>query len=176
MTNQFVPVILDAIEEMKRPGIIVETDEVSTCLTGLEVNVFAALRDSLSRAAATGEHVVMSTTFSKGCPGEGEVNLEEYAFPADMDFAAKEGSEREVSCQFSIYPLGHESYMKLIGDVVDIAKKAGVYKGSLHFCTSLEGSIADVFATLEEAFAYVTKEVGHTVMTATLSCNSPSNK
>ncbi|SFI30852.1 Uncharacterized conserved protein YqgV, UPF0045/DUF77 family [Tindallia magadiensis] len=176
MTNQFVPVILDAIEEINRPGLKVETDMVSTCLTGVERNVFAALRDSFARAAATGEHVVMTATFSKGCPGEGEVNLEEYDFPAETDFTAKEGCDREVNAQFSVYPLGNQSYMKLIGDVVDRMKQAGVYQESVHFCTSLEGSIANVFEALEEAFSYVSKEVGHTVMTATFSCNSPSKK
>lgn len=176
MTNQFVPVILEAIEEMKRPGIKVETDVVSTCMTGVEVNVFAALRDGLASAAAIGQHVVMSTTFSKGCPGEGMVNLEEYDFPADTDFSAKKGSELEVSCQFSLYPLGHENYMQMINEVVDMVKEAGIYNGSAHFCTNLEGSIEEVFRVLEEVFAYATKQVGHVVMTATLSCNSPSKK
>lgn len=176
MTDKFVPVILEAIEEINRPGIEVETDTVSTCLIGIETNVFSALRDCLAKAALTGEHLVMSATFSKGCPGEGIVNLEDYSFPEDSDFSPKSGSEINVTSQFSIYPLGHQDYMKIIYDVVDITKKSGVYKGSSHFCTELTGSIKDVFSALEEVFIYTTKHTGHTVMTATLSCNSPSEK
>jgi len=176
MTDKFVPVILDAIEEIKRPGIEVKTNDVSTCIIGVETNVFAALRDCLAKAAATGEHVVMSATFSKGCPGEGIVNLKDYTFPPDADFSAKAGSELDVACQFSIYPLGQPDYMKIISDVVDITKKADVYSGSVHFCTRLEGSIEKVFSSLESSFKHTTEHAGHTVMTATLSCNSPSKK
>ena len=176
MTDKFVPVILDAIQELNRPGIKVETDDVSTCLIGVETNVFAALRDCLAKAAISGEHVVMSATFSKGCPGEGIVNLEDFAFPADTDLSPKAGSELNVACQFSIYPLCNLDYMKIIYDVVDITKDAGVYSGSVHFCTRLEGSIEKVFSALESAFKHTTERAGHTVMAVTLSCNSPSNK
>ncbi len=175
MTDQFIPIILGSIDELKRPGIVIETDDVSTCLMGIEINVFAALRDCLAKAASTGSHVVMSATFSKGCPGEGEINLEDYAYPEDADFSAKPESDLKVACQFSIYPLGQSNYMDMIYDVVDIAKKAGVYGGSSHFCTRLEGSIKDVFSALEACFKFTTERSGHTVMTATLSCNSPSN-
>ena len=176
MTDSFVPVILDAVQEVRRPGIVVETDDISTCLVGVEPNVFAALRDCLARACKSGEHVVLSATFSKGCPGEGTVNLEDFAFPADTDFTTKDGCEQEVACQFSIYPLGNLDYMKLIYDVVDITKKLGVYAGSSHFCTRLEGTIEDVFKALEASFEHTTKQTGHSVMVATLSCNSPTKK
>lgn len=175
MTDSFAPIILDAVQEVRRPGIVVETDDISTCLVGVEPNVFAALRDCLIKISKKGNHVVLSATFSKGCPGEGTVNLADFAFPADTHFTG-DGCEQEVVCQFSIYPLGNLEYMKIIHEVVDITKKLGVFAGSSHFCTRIGGKIEDVFKALEASFEHTTKLAGHTVMVATLSCNSPTKK
>ncbi|MEX2356461.1 MAG: YkoF family thiamine/hydroxymethylpyrimidine-binding protein [Thermaerobacterales bacterium] len=66
MTDGFVPVILNAVKTLDEPGIEVQTDDVSTCLVGDEGRIFAALQRCLARAAASGDHVVMNATFSKG--------------------------------------------------------------------------------------------------------------
>ena len=173
MADRFVPIILDAVEALKRPGLVVETDDVSTCLLGREPVVFSALRDTLVKAAAGGTHVVMNTTFSKGCPGEGAVDPDQYGGGHPMEWVQGLG-DLPVSCQFSLYPLGEDSYMSAIYDIIQEAKEAGLYICSPHFCTHLSGSIQQVFAFLETAFDKAAKAASHLVMTAVLSCNSPS--
>jgi uncharacterized protein YqgV (UPF0045/DUF77 family) len=66
MTDRFVPVILQAIEGLAESGLDVETDDVSTFVGGDEDTVFDALERSFARAAATGEHVVMTVLLSRG--------------------------------------------------------------------------------------------------------------
>ena len=66
MTDRFVPVILDAIEGLRDGGLDVETDDVSTFLGGPQDAVFGALRRAFTRAAASGEHVVMTVLLSYG--------------------------------------------------------------------------------------------------------------
>ena len=66
MTDRYVPVILGAIEGLGERGLAVETDDVSTFLGGHPEAVFATLRCSFARAAASGEHVVMTVLFSYG--------------------------------------------------------------------------------------------------------------
>ena len=70
MTDRFVPVILDALQALPEQGLEVETDDVSTFLGGHPDTVFGALEGAFARAAASGEHVVMSVLLSRGCPGE----------------------------------------------------------------------------------------------------------
>lgn len=66
MSDRFVPVILHAVDGLRETGLEVETDDVSTFLGGSQPVVFGALRRAFSRAAASGEHVVMNVLFSYG--------------------------------------------------------------------------------------------------------------
>jgi len=177
MTDRFVDVILDSLAAVRVPGIEVETDDVSTCLIGPESAVFAALRDCLARASSGGTHVVMTATFSKGCPGEpSAARLDLPPSDASPRVAGEEDLARPAACQVSVYPLGESDYMDTIYQVIETYKQRGLYGGSPHFCTRLDGSIAQVFAALEETFRQATQRARHTVMVATISCNSPSRR
>lgn len=66
--------------------------------------------------------------------------------------------------------------MATIYQVIDLAKEQGLYGGSPHFCSRLDGRIDDVFDGLAASFALAASRAQHTVMVATLSCNSPSAK
>ena len=79
-----------------------------------------------------------------------------------------------MACQFSVYPLGEPDYMEVIYDVIAQTKAHRAYSGSQHFCTRLEGPIDAVFEALASAFSLASGAAAHTVMTATLSVNSPS--
>ena len=124
MTDAFVPVILDAVQDLDRLGLEVEVDDVSTCLMGEEPQLFEALRVAFGRAARTGTHVVMVASFSAGCPGEPEgdvcaprhVTLAELAQEQGTDNWVAEAYDlpERVACQFALYPLGIEHYMDVI--------------------------------------------------------------
>lgn len=58
-SDRFVPIILDAVAGLARPGLAVETDAVTTLLSGSARTVLTALTDTFVRAAASGEHLVL---------------------------------------------------------------------------------------------------------------------
>jgi hypothetical protein len=158
-----------------------KVDDVSTCLLGEEPNLFEALRVAFGRAACSGAHVVLNATFSAGCPGEPEGDVcvpRAYEGPS----GGEEGWSKEayrlpdsVSAQFALYPLGVGGYMDTIYSEIERARQAGVVKVvSRHFCTHLYGPGGAVFDVLRRSFAETRGQATHTVMTVTLSANSPS--
>jgi len=180
MRDDFAPVILGAVDNLDQLGVEAEVDDVSTCLVGEEPNLWEAVRVAFSRAAASGAHVVLSATFSAGCPGEPEGDIcvpRAYAGPAGGDAGwspeAHELPER-ISAQFALYPLGATGYMDTIYAEIERAKAAGVKVVSRHFCTHLYGSGEQVFDVLRSAFTETRTVATHVVMTATVSANSPS--
>jgi hypothetical protein len=180
LCDDFVPLILCAVKDLDRFGVAVETDDVSTCLIGEEPHLFEAVRVAFGRAASNGAHVVLSATFSAGCPGEpdGDVCLPRaYDGPSGGD----EGWSPEayhlpnyLSAQFALYPLGTAGYMDAIYEQIEQARRAGVRVVGRHFCTHLYGPGTEVCDTLRRAFAATRRHATHVVMTATLSANSPS--
>ena len=184
MTDAFVPVILDAVQDLDRLGLEVEVDDISTCLMGEEPQLFEALRVAFGRAARTGTHVVMVTSFSAGCPGEPEgdvcaprhVTLAELARDQDEDDWVAEAYDlpEQVACQFALYPLGIEHYMDVIYREIGATKEAPVRSRGRHFTTHLAGDGSAVFNTLRTAFRNARRDAAHVVMTATISANSPS--
>ncbi len=180
MRDDFVAVILDAVRDLDRLGVEVEVDDVSTCLLGEEPNLFEAIRVAFGRAASTGAHVVLSATFSAGCPGEPEGDVcvpRAYEGPSGGEEGWSEDAYRlpdRVSAQFALYPLGAARYMDAIYAEIERAKQSGVKVVGRHFCTHLYGGGSAVFDTLRKAFAATREQATHTVMTATVSANSPS--
>lgn len=90
--------------------------------------------------------------------------------------SAGQGRSRLATCQFSVYPMGTADYMDIIAEVVDLMQERGVFGGMEDFCSRLNGSIEAIFAALEAAVAKAATRTSHVVVTAQISCNSPSNK
>ena len=70
--------------------------------------------------------------------------------------------------------MGVSNYMEYIANVVNHAIDMGVYAGSSHYVTVLEGDVQDIFKFFNEATAYCGKELKHYILEATLSVNSPT--
>ncbi len=180
LRDDVVPLILAAVDRLDRFGVEVETDDVSTCLLGEEPHLFEAVRVVFGRAARDGAHVVLVATFSAGCPGEPEGDMcvpRAYAGPAggEEGWAAEAyGLPERLSAQFALYPLGAADYMETIYAQIERAKGSDLTVVGRHFCTHLYGRGDDVFAALRDAFAAARVRAPHTVMTVTLSANSPS--
>jgi energy-coupling factor transport system substrate-specific component len=180
MTDDFVPVILSAVDGLDQLGLKVEVDDVSTCLLGTEPAVFEGVRVAFGRAAARGAHVVASATFSAGCPGEPDGDI---CVPrAEPDTSGgQEGWSAEaydlpdrIAAQFALYPLGRPDYMDTIYAQIQGVADAGLRVVGRHFCTHLYGPGQDVFDVLRMAFASARTAADHVVMTVTASANSPS--
>ncbi len=185
MSDNFVEVILPAVEAMGRPDDLrIETDDLSTLVVGTPDRVFAAVARAYEAACRAGGHVVLSALFSRGCPGEPDDPIctpeppsretGDAEAPGSAVVPARTGVE--IDAQFSLYPLGISGYMQTIANAVEGVKARGVFDRSKNFCTRLTGDLADVFAAVEQSFADAARDSGHVVIHLTASKGSPSKK
>lgn len=180
MTNRFVPVILGAVKDLQASSDLrVETDDLSTLVIGAPQPMFAAVEQCFIGAAASGEHVVLSATFSRGCPGEPDDPIcrplkPNGAVGSAIDPRTVKLSGVKCSAQFALYPLGSPDYMEVIYREIQAVKDAGIASRGKHFCTRLDGDASQIFAVLAAAFDRAAAFSGHVVISATVSANSPS--
>lgn len=174
MSDRFVPIILGALEKTDTSKVWIKSDDVSTCVRGRHEHVFDVVKSIFLQAAKSGEHVVLSATFSVGCPGDTEGDV----FMSEDDVRLNESNDTTVdtAVQFALYPMGVPHYMDIIYDAVKSAETEGTFSGGVHYASRLDGDASQVFRSLENAFVASSTQTSHLVMTATLSCNSPSAK
>ncbi|HWO75774.1 MAG TPA: Ykof family thiamine-binding protein [Bacillus sp. (in: firmicutes)] len=175
MTDDFVEVILSALKEVDTSKVWKQTDDVSTCIRGRISHIFDVTKAIFLHAAKTGKHVVMSGTFSIGCPGDSEGDV--YLVENDIRLNTEKSAviTQPAACQFALYPMGDGSYMDVIYREVQKIKDQGVDVTSIHYATRLDGDTHAIFTGLENCFTNVEKSgVSHVVMTFTISANSPS--
>lgn len=174
MSDHFVPIIIDALERTNTSKVWIKSDDISTCVRGRHEHVFDVVKAIFSHAAASKEHVTLASTFSVGCPGdtEGDVFMSE----DDIRLNNIPTGDIETAVQFALYPMGVADYMDIIAEAVQNADREGTFSGGIHYASRLDGTIEAVFSSLENAFLNASMRTSHLVMTATLSCNSPSPK
>lgn len=191
MTDGFVDVILSSLNALDpwRDKLRVETDDISTLIVGPPEVLFPALRDLYAAAAQTGQHVVLRTTLSRGCPGEPDDPIchtgalanpseplalrQKNALTAISD-APEKGQHADA--QFSLYVMGAGDHMDEIMGCIDFVKQSGTFDRSKNFCTRLTGDAGPVFATLQQAFCQFGPPNGHVTVDLTVSANSPSKR
>ncbi|MBP1905012.1 uncharacterized protein YqgV (UPF0045/DUF77 family) [Paenibacillus turicensis] len=171
MSDQFVSIILNAINETNTSKVWLESDSISTCVRGKMNHVFDVVQSIYQHAASSKQHVVFSATFSIGCPGD---TAGDSYMDVDDTLCNEVSYDQEAKAQFALYPLGEVNYMDTIYSAMDIAEKRGTFAGGVHYASQLQGYISKIFDTLQEVFQATTKETNHVVMTATIGCNSPS--
>lgn len=181
LREDFVPLILGAIDGLDRFGVEAETDDLSTCLVGAESNLFAAVRASFGRVAGSGAPVVLRATFSAGEQGDAEGDAHASS-SGDSPSAPSEGRSQEeialperVNAQFAVYPLGVSADTDTIRAAVERARQSGLTVVERRLCTHLYGRGADVFDTLRGVFATARAGAAHAVMTVTVAANGPSS-
>lgn len=176
MSDRFVSIIMDALENTDTSKVYVKTDDVTTTIRGKLVHIFDVTKAVFLHAASTGEHVAFQATYSLGCPGDsqGEAYMDTDDVPVNAD-SVKEIAQY-VAAKFSLYPLGGGDYMDIIYNQIE-AMKEYVKVSPAHYSTRLDGDARDIFHGLEQVFTS-TVEGGssHTVMTVSISANSPSHK
>ena len=172
MSDQFVSIILDAIAETNTSKVWHQSDNISTCVRGKMNHVFNVVQSIYQHAASSKQHVVITATFSIGCPGDttGDSYME-----VDDVLCNEVSYDQDAKAQFALYPLGEVNYMDTIYSAMDIAEKKGTFAGGVHYASQLQGEISKIFDTLHEVFQSTTKETNHVVMTTTIGCNSPSS-
>lgn len=190
MTADFVPAIMRGIAALDayKDQVRRETDDLSTLMVGPPDTIVRAMRDAFIATASKGDHVVLSATLSRGCPGESDDPI----CSAEAIPPMKEGEDLvasslaryvpgtlsglKASAQISLYPLGTDAHMARIGACIDFLKRAKVFDRSKNFCTKLKGDASEVFAAIERSYLDFAPANAHVVLTITVSANSPSNK
>lgn len=175
MSDDFIDVIKGSLDMTDTSKVWMDTDDVTTTVRGKLVHVFDVTKAILCHASETGKHVAFQATYSLGCPGDsaGDAFLaEDNESPNKND---TENSQQYAAAKFSLYPLGGGEYMDIIYHQIE-AMKNYVSVTPAHYSTKLEGNLIHIFDGLENVFQQ-TVEGGseHTVMTVSISVNSPSH-
>ncbi|MGO1975115.1 MAG: YkoF family thiamine/hydroxymethylpyrimidine-binding protein [Propionibacteriaceae bacterium] len=177
--SDYVAVIVGALAESDAAGLTVETNDISTFVTGTEQRILEHLRDVITAAARSGAHLSASILLSRGCPGELHCALPPGVVALAAEPVTLDPSGVRARAHWSLYPLldagtdGGE-HMTPIYAAIEKAKTEGVYSGSDHFATRLDGDLAAVLETAANAWIGVGAAVQHVVTHLTVSINSPT--
>ncbi len=174
MSDVYVDIILSGIQKVDTSKVWSESDALSTIYRGKRNHVLDALSACFIHAYREEIHAVCEMTFSKGCPGDSDADC----FMSEDDVLVNYDSYKDIHfdviSKISLYPLGKESYMQEIIDVVNMAKDYGLYVKSAHYVTILQGDVQAILKFYEDALALVDTTCSHYVLQATLSVNSPT--
>lgn len=176
MSDQFVNIILGALKEVDTSKVSMKTDDVSTTVRGKIEHIFDVTKAIFLHAATTGVHVAYQATYSLGCPGD--PTRDDIATEDDilMNAELTKSIKQPIAAKFSLYPLGGGHYMDVIYEQIEAMKKY-VDVSPSHSSTRLDGETVAVFDGLEKVFrATVESGSSHTVMTVSISANSPSHQ
>ncbi|WP_017471392.1 YkoF family thiamine/hydroxymethylpyrimidine-binding protein [Amphibacillus jilinensis] len=177
MRDDFIEIIMGALKNVDTSKVWMQTDEVTTLVRGRIPHVFDVTKAIFLHAAKTGAHVAFEATYSVGCTGDtaGDVYMAE-----DDNVLNKKNVDvikQEAATKFALYPLGGGDYMEQIYTQIEAMKQHGVEVSGTHYATRLDGEVVNIFNGLEKVFIDM-EESGssHTVMTVSMSANSPSAK
>lgn len=176
MSDNFINIITEALNEVDTSKVWMKTDDVTTTVRGKLPHVFDVTKAIFIHAAKTGEHVAFQATYSLGCPGDssGDAYMTEDEETLNSDHV--KDIKQPVAAKFSLYPLGGGNYMDTIYEQIEAMKKH-VAVTPAHYSTRLNGESVAIFNGLEHVFqATVNASSSHTVMTVSISANSPSQK
>lgn len=174
MSDDFVKIITDALDNVDTSKVWVKTDKVSTTIRGKLTHIFDVSKAMFLHAAKTGVHVAFQATYSFGCPGDSEGDVYMAEDDVLMNKNATQSIKQPIAAKFSLYPLGGGDYMDVIYKQIEEIKKI-VSVSRVHYSTYLEGDANKVFDGLENVFqATIQGGSSHTVMTVSISANSPS--
>lgn len=174
MTDDFVDIILGAVEKTRTDKVWQETGKLSTIYRGRQIHVEDAAKACFINAWHEGVHMTMEATYSRGCPGD----ISGDSFMEADDELLNEPLIKDVhfpvACKIALYPMGIPDYMKYIAEVVNHAIDLGIYKRSAHYCTVLECDVQELFDYIHYVNTYCSEHLSHYVFEVTLSVNSPT--
>ena len=176
MTNDFVPLILNALDKTDTGKVWSRSDALSTVYRGKLIHIFDAVRGLFVSAYSDGVHMALEAQVSKGCPGDTDGD----SFLETDDLRINKPKLLDIHfpvlCKLALYPLGSGDYINHIAHVVRMAESAKLNPASVHYATRIAGDIHDVMDFLEAACEYIQNHVPHYVLTYTLSVNSPTEE
>lgn len=177
--DDFVDVIVDALDAAETDDVEVTTDDVTTFVRGTEDAVVRYLFDALRAAAEAGGHLVAHVHLSRGCPGEVACDLSDDLVLATPPVPYLPRCGMPTAAHWSLYPLEDGApgrpgnHMAAIAAAVDAAHRR-VDVTPERFVTRLDGDLADVLSTIVEGWLVTGRTVRHVATHATLVVSSPS--
>ncbi len=174
MSDNFIDIILGALNEVDMSKVQRKTDRVSTFIEGTAKDVFGVVQAVYKSAGKSGKHIVLNATFSTG---QHEEYFEERKIKPKENMSSNQQlcASFPVSTQFSLYPLDTPHYVDIIKSGIGAVKQQGVFAETVPFATALEGDVDKVFASLYECFMKSVQQA-RVVMTVNMSAHSPSSK
>ncbi len=177
--DDFVDVIVDALDAAPADDVEVTTDEVTTFVRGTEEAVVRYVRDVVVAAARAGGHLVAHLQLSRGCPGEVDCALADDAVLVTGQAPTLPTTGVRTAAHWALYPLDDGApgragdHMAAITAAIDAARER-VEVTPEHFVTRLDGDLADVLSTVVAGWLGAGRTVRHVVTHVTLSIASPS--
>lgn len=177
MSDNFADLILSSIDRADTSKVWMKTDEVSTIVRGRIPHIFDVTQAIFLEASKSGKHVVYSSTFSVGCPGDTEGHVFMAEDDVTMNSSLIDEIDQDASAKFALYPMGGGNYMEPIYEQIQAMKSHSVEVELTHYETKLFGKAQDIFRGLQSVLQAM-EDAGspHTVMTVTVSANSPSKR
>ena len=176
MTDNFVSVILGALEKTDTSAVWSQSDALSTVYRGKLPYVADAVRALFINAWQPEVHMALEGQFSKGCPGDtdGDSLLDREGEAPNR--AKIQDRHFPVLCKLALYPMGTGDYIDEIAKVWRMAEAEGLNPKTIHYATRIEGDVQKVFDYLEEECRLMEQSVPHYILHFTLSVNSPTNE
>src|SRR5699024_8201594 len=98
MSDDYVNIILNAINETDTSKVWLHTDDVTTTIRGKIAHVFDITQAIFLHASQTGEHISFQSTYSIGCPGDSDADV----FMAVDDTRQNEEKVKDVNDRKSV--------------------------------------------------------------------------
>jgi hypothetical protein len=181
MSDDYVSIVLGALEAADSSGLETQTGAVSTFVSGAESDLVRYLVQLVGAAGRSGAHVSATIHFSRGCPGEVVCELPGGAGPLAAEIPDVAATGVTAVAEWALYPLedgvragAQPDHMRDIYAAIDFARELGTFEASEHFVTRLSGDVADVIRTVAAGWILVGRTVQHVTSHVTLSINSPS--
>lgn len=185
MADDYARVITGALDSLDTSGLTLVTGDVSTYAGGSEKAILRLLTDLGEALAASGHHVSLAITLSRGCPGEVACEAPGGAGPRAVEAPTGRRTGHRAAGEWALYPLADPAavpggsapdpdHMRDIWAAIEVAKELGTFRVSEHFATRLEGDLGDVLATVVRAWVIAGRSVQHVTSHLTVSLNSPS--
>ena len=176
MTDNFVSVILGALEKTDTSAVWSQSDALSTVYRGKLPYVADAVRALFINAWQPEVHMALEGQFSKGCPGDtdGDSLLDREGEAPNR--AKTQDRHFPVLCKLALYPMGTGDYIDEIAKMWRMAEAEGLNPKTIHYATRIEGDVQKVFDYLEEVCRLMEQSVPHYILHFTLSVNSPTNE
>lgn len=176
MTDDYVSIILGALDKTDTSAVWTQSDALSTVYRGKLPYVADAVKALFINAWKKDVHMAIEGQFSKGCPGDSDGD----SMLSKEGEAPNKESIREkhfpVLCKLALYPMGTGDYIDDIAKVWRMAESAGLNPTTIHYATRINGDVHEVFDYLEQVCSLMQESVPHYILHFTMNVNSPTDE